>query len=211
MTMLGQTWLSAAVEFMGMWVVMMVAMMLPSLAPMLSTYRRSVHAVDETRLARLTTIVAVGYFTVWAAFGAAAYPLGVILGAAGMRWPAVARAVPVATGVTIVLAGCVQLTTWKSRQLGRCRDATCGRSLRPNARSAWRHGLHLGTHCSLCCSGFMTILLVTGVMDPGAMTVVAAAITFERLAPRPDRAARAAGVVAIATGALVIARALRVA
>ena len=54
----------------------------------------------------------------------------------------------------------------------------------------------------------MTILLVTGVMDLGAMAAVAAAITVERLAPRPEHAAFAAGVVVIAVGAFVIARAL---
>ena len=57
----------------------------------------------------------------------------------------------------------------------------------------------------------MAILLVTGVMDLGVMAMVAAAITSERLAPRPERAARATGVVAIAAGALLIAGALVVA
>jgi len=55
----------------------------------------------------------------------------------------------------------------------------------------------------------MAILLVTGVMDLGAMALVAAAITVERLAPSPERAARATGVVIVAAGAVVIARGLR--
>jgi predicted metal-binding membrane protein len=54
----------------------------------------------------------------------------------------------------------------------------------------------------------MTVLLVTGVMSLGVMAMVAAAITVERFAPRPERAARATGVVVIAAGVLVIARAL---
>jgi predicted metal-binding membrane protein len=74
--------------------------------------------------------------------------------------------------------------------------------------SAWRHGLHLGAHCSLCCSGLMMTLLVSGVMDLGVMVAVAAAITVERLAPRPGHVARALGVVVLTAGALVIARAL---
>jgi len=209
MRMPGQTWPGAAASFLGMWVVMMVAMMLPSLVSMLSSYRRSVGGTDEKRLGELTALAGAGYFSVWAAAGAAAYPLGVALGAAEMRWQALARSVPIATGVVLLLAGGLQLTAWKARQLAHCRDVPCcGRSPPPDARSAWRHGLHLGVHCVLCCSGFVAILLVAGVMDLGAMALVAAAITLERLAPRPERAARAAGVVVIAAGALVIARAL---
>jgi predicted metal-binding membrane protein len=114
-----------------------------------------------------------------------------------------------ATGALLLLAGCVQLTPWKVRQLTSCREApSCGRSLPPDAWSAWRHGLHLGVHCCLCCSGLMMILLAEGIMDLGVMVAVAAAITVERLAPNAKRAARAVGVVVIAAGAFAIARAL---
>jgi predicted metal-binding membrane protein len=208
MRMPGQTWLGASASFMGMWVVMMAAMMLPSLVLMLSRYRQSVRTVDGVRLGPLTALVGAGYFCVWSAFGAAAYPLGVLLGAAAMRSPALARSVPLSTGVVFLVAGCVQLTPWKARQLGRCRDAPgCGVSLPPDARSAWRHGLRLGLHCSLCCSSLMVVLLVAGVMDLGTMALVAAAITVERLAPSPGLAARAAGIAVIAAGALAITRA----
>jgi len=207
MTMSGQTWLGAAASFVGMWVVMMVAMMLPSLVPMLLRYRGSIRGPDETRLERLTALAGAGYLFVWAFFGAVVYPLGLVLTAAEMRCLALARSVPIATGVVLLLAGCVQLTAWKGRQLGHCRNApACGPSL--DARSAWQHGVRLGVRCSLCCFGFMMMLLATGVMDLGAMAVVTAAITVERLSPRPRYAARAAGVIAIAAGTLVIARVL---
>src|SRR5262245_44997554 len=57
MPMCGQTWLGAAASFLGMWVVMMAAMMLPSLVPMLSRYRASVGATGDTHLGRLTALV----------------------------------------------------------------------------------------------------------------------------------------------------------
>src|SRR5881628_3564101 len=79
MRMPGQTWPGAAASFLGMWVVMMVAMMLPSLVPMLQRYRRAVGGPGETRLGRLTVLVSVGYFFVWTVFGMAAFPLGVAL------------------------------------------------------------------------------------------------------------------------------------
>src|SRR5687767_15963162 len=69
MRMPGQSWPGAAASFLGMWVVMMVAMMLPSLVPMLGRYRLAVGSPGETRLGRLTTLVGVGYFTVWTVFG----------------------------------------------------------------------------------------------------------------------------------------------
>src|SRR5918999_3286808 len=75
MPMPGQTWAGAAASFLGMWVVMMVAMMLPSLVPMLRRYRRAVGRPGETRLGRLTALVGVAYFFMWTVFGIAAFPL----------------------------------------------------------------------------------------------------------------------------------------
>jgi predicted metal-binding membrane protein len=210
MGMSGQTWLGAAASFVEMWVVMMLAMMLPSLVSMLLRYRDSVRGSDQARLGRLTALAGAGYFLIWAIFGAAVYPLGLVSKAAEMRWPAVERSVPVATGLILLLAGCVQLSAWKARQLGLCRDAPACGELLSDARSAWQYGLGLGVRCILCCSGLMTILLATGMGNLGAMAIVTAAITVERFWPRPQHAARAAGVGIIAAGAVVIARALAV-
>jgi predicted metal-binding membrane protein len=122
MRMSGQTWPVAAASFLGMWIVMMVAMMLPSLVPMLRRYRRAVGGT-ETRLGWLTALAGVGYFAVWTVFGMAAYPLGVALAAIEMRQPAVARAVPIAVGVVVLIAGALQFTAWKAHHLVCCREA----------------------------------------------------------------------------------------
>lgn len=76
-----------------------------------------------------------------------------------------------------------------------------------NAGTAWRHGLRLGLHCCQCCFGQMVALLVIGVMDLRAMTVVTVAIAVERLAPSGERIARATGIAAIGVGLFLIARA----
>src|SRR5205807_8012380 len=186
MRMPGQTWPGAAASFLGMWVVMMVAMMLPSLVPMLWRYRQAVGRTGETRLGRLTVLVGVGYFFVWTVFGMAAFPLGVALAAVEMRLPALARAVPIAVGVIVLIAGALQFTAWKVHHLAYCRDAPGrGRTLPADAGTACRHGLCLGLHCSYCCAGLTTILLVVGVMDLPVM----AAITVERLARQGGQSA----------------------
>jgi predicted metal-binding membrane protein len=208
MRMPGQTWLGAATSFLAMWVVMMVAMMLPSLVPMLWRYRQAVVRTAETRLSRLTALVGVGYFFVWTVLGLAAFVFGIALAAVEMQEPALARAVPIAVGVVVLIAGFLQFTAWKGRHLAYCREAPeRGRALPSDAGTAWRHGLHLGLHCSQCCAGLMAILLVIGVMDLRAMAVVAAAITVERLARAGERVARVIGTVVVGAGLLLIARA----
>jgi predicted metal-binding membrane protein len=208
MRMPGQTWPGAAASFLGMWVVMMVAMMLPSLVPMLWRYRQAVAATTKARLGPLIALVGVGYFFVWTMSGVAVFPLGAALAAIEMGQPALARAVPIAVGATVLAAGALQFTAWKARQLACCREAPWRVPPLPaNAGTAWRHGLRLGLDCSRCCAGPMAILLVLGVMDLRTMAMVTAAITVERLAPASVRVARAIGAVGVAAGLLLIARA----
>jgi predicted metal-binding membrane protein len=211
MLMPGQTWLGAAASFLGMWIVMMVAMMLPSLTAMLWRYRQTVET-SEARLSLLTTLVGIGYFSVWTLIGTAAFPIGVALATIEMELPMLARAVPIATGVVVVIAGLLQFTAWKAHHLACCRTGSIdGRTLPANANTAWQHGLHLGLHCSYCCAGLTVILLVIGVMDLRAMTAVTAAITAERLAPAGEQVARAVGAAAVGTGLLLIGRAVGIA
>ena len=212
MRMPGETWTSAAASFLLMWIVMMVAMMLPSLIPMLWRYRQALAGIDTTRLGLLTALVGVSYFFVWTAFGMVAFPLGVALAEIEMRQPALARAVPIAVCVVVLIAGALQFTAWTARQLACCREAPCsgrwsGSTLSADSGTAWRYGLRLGLHCSYCCAGLTAILLVIGVMDLRAMAVVTAAITAERLAPAGERVARAIGGVVIAAALFWIARA----
>src|SRR5882762_143081 len=94
MRMPGQTWSGAAASFLGMWVVMMVAMMLPSLVPMLWRYRQAVGRAGDARLGWLTAFVGGGYFFVWAVLGVAVFALGVGLAAIEMRRSELAGAVP---------------------------------------------------------------------------------------------------------------------
>jgi predicted metal-binding membrane protein len=203
MRMPGQTWLAAAASFLAMWVVMMAAMMLPSLVPMLWRYRQAAATTDTAHLGGLTALVGAGYFSIWAVFGLAAFPLGVALAGVAMRLPAVARAVPAAVGAVVLIAGLLQFTAWKARQLECCRE-TPGYGLRADAVTAWRYGMRLGLRCCYCCVGLTVSLLVIGVMDLRAMAITTAAVNVERLAGK--RVARAIGAAVMAAGLALLAR-----
>jgi predicted metal-binding membrane protein len=208
MRMAGQTWFGAAASFLGMWVVMMTAMMLPSLIPALRRYREAIAGSAATYPGRLAALVGLGYFSVWTAIGLAVFPLGAALAAVEMHRLPLARAVPIGAGVIVAIAGALQFTAWKRRHVAGWPAPLDGRgSLAADAGAAWRHGVRLGFHCVRCCANLMAILLVLGIMDLRVMALVTSAITAERLAPAGDRIARVTGVVVIGTGVLLIARA----
>lgn len=214
----GQSWPDAAASFLGMWIVMMIAMMLPSVAPVLSRHRQGLGERGATQLNAMTALAGAGYFLVWTLIGLAAFPLGVALANLEMRSPAIARWMPVAAGVVVVMASALQFTAWKARQLACCRhssvvdhavraDSCCRSRAAPGAVDSLRFGLRLGMRCSYCCAGQTAVLLVLGVMDLRVMAVVTAATTLERLAPPGRLAAPAIGFIGILTGVLQIVHA----
>jgi len=208
MPMPGHTWLGAAALFIGMWVVMMVAMMLPSLVPTLWGYREMIGGAGETRRNWLTGLVGIGYFFAWTVFGIIVFPLGATLAQIEMQRPALARLVPIAIGVVVVIAGAFQFSVCKAHHLACCRKPSGRESALPaDAATAWRYGLRLGLHCIYRCAAFTAILLVIGVMDLRVMALVTAAITAECLASNSERVARAIGIVIVGVGLLLIARA----
>ncbi|MBS0222191.1 MAG: DUF2182 domain-containing protein [Proteobacteria bacterium] len=209
MRMCGQTWLVAAASFLGMWTVMMAAMMLPSLVPALWRYHEAVGRGGGTRLGWPTVLVGMGYFSVWIVVGLAIFPLGVALSAIELELPALARAVPIMTGGVVLAAGFLQFTLWKAHHLACCRMAPArGDRVPADAGTALRYGLGLGSHCVCCCANLTVILLVVGIMDLRVMAVVTAAITIERLLPAGERVARAMGVACGGAGLFLIVRAV---
>jgi predicted metal-binding membrane protein len=149
------------------------------------------------------TLAATGYFAVWTLCGVVVFPLGLALAELAMRMPSVSRAVPFATGVVVLIAGILQFTAWKKRQLACCRAAPW-RAHAAGAGAAWRQGLRVGVHCLNCCAGLTAVLLVLGVMELRAMVFVTIAIAAERLAPAGERVARGFGTAIIASGVYLI-------
>jgi predicted metal-binding membrane protein len=202
MPMCGQTWSGATISFLGMWMVMMVAMMLPSLTPVLWRYHQAAGA------ARLTALMGAGYLCVWAMVGLAVFSLGAALAEVAQQSPDLARAVPLAGSAVVLLAGALQFSPWKARHLACCRaESVRGYPLPAGAGMAWRHGLRLGLHCSQGSAGLTATLLVIGVMDLRAMAVITLATTLERLAPGGLRIVHGTGIVIVAAGLLLMVRA----
>lgn len=199
----GGSWPGAAAAFLGMWMVMMAAMMLPSLVPMLRHYRRAAGGAGATALGRLTLLAGAGYFSMWALAGAAVFVLGAVLAVLEPWLPSPAAGL--ATGLVVMAAGGLQFTPWKARHLAACRAAPiCSVALSADPATAWRYGLQLGRHCCCSCAGPMAVLLVVGMMDLAAMATVTAAITADRLAPAGDRVGQAVGGAIVLAGLLMI-------
>jgi predicted metal-binding membrane protein len=147
------------------------------------------------------------YFAVWSALGAIVFAGGTAFAQAAVAFPAVSRAVPLATGLVVLLAGAWQFTAWKARHLACCRPAIHrGTSTPADCLAPLRDGFRLGLHCCRACAGLTAILLAAGVMDWRAMAVITVAITGERLAPAGWHVEWAAGAVAVTAGALLINR-----
>ena len=196
MRMPGQSWASAAGDFMGMWLVMMAGMMLPVLAPALWQQHRALADIHSIRKAWLNLITGCGYFLVWSVAGLLIWVVGLWLADQTMQHLALAQHVPLLSAVVIMLAGLAQFTPHKARLLARC--AHC-HSHHTTTQSAWRQGVAHGWHCNLCCANLTLVLLVCGMMDWTVMLAITAAIVLERWSRR-TALIRAIGVVLLGMG-----------
>ena len=176
-------------------VAMMVAMMMPSLAPGLRRHHRHLRTIGIPSAGSRVSLFAAGYLTVWIL-------IGLVLFSVSTRMPSVTSW---SLGVVVLAAGLVQRSRWKAKQLVRCRE-TCVRS------HGWRSGCHLGVACALSCAAPMAVLFVAGPMDVRTMLLITVAITAERVAPGGVRIARLTGAAALVVGVLLcVAACVRIA
>jgi predicted metal-binding membrane protein len=169
------------------WVVMMAAMMFPSIAPMVLTYRRIHTRRREAGRARpaATSLFVSGYLISWTAFGLAAYGLIQLFRSLSidvLSWNDGGRYV---AGGVILAAAIYQLTPAKDACLTRCRsplDFVLG-YWRSGYGGALRMGIEHGAWCVGCCWALMAALFALGVMSVGWMVFVAALIATEKLLP----------------------------
>ena len=210
MVMPGQSLAGAAFVFLLMWQAMMIAMMLPSSWPTLELYSRVARHTGQRWPMFNTVLAAVGYFTVWGAFGAIAFAAGFEISRAAMFSPQLSRWVPAVAGVSLVFAGVWQLTPLKQSCLQHCRDPLMflGRAYKPGVWGGFRLGLHHGAFCAACCWALMLMQMVLGVMNLAVMTGVAAIIATEKLWRRGPLLARLVGALSIVVGTILVAHSI---
>jgi predicted metal-binding membrane protein len=193
--------------YLSTWVVMMAAMMFPSIAPMVLTYR-SVQSGRRGQGARVqtgtTAVFVAGYLVVWAASGLLAYAVlkaGRALDGGTLGWHEAGRWV--AAGILVAAAG-YEFTPLKNACLARCRSPLgfLVGSWRDGVGGAWRMGMEHGAWCLGCCWLLMVGLFALGVMSITWMIVVTMLIAAEKLLPlrRLGTAVVAAVLVALAVG-----------
>jgi len=185
--------------FVGVWVVMMGAMMFPSTAPTVALYARL--AGERRPLAPL--LFAAGYLVVWAAAGIAAFAGAEAAGGA-LSWDRAGRWV---AGGVLLAAAVYELTPLKDACLGRCRSPLgflLG-SWRAGPRGALQMGAKHGAWCLGCCWALMLSLFALGMMSVTWMAFVAGVVAFEKLVPWRRVAVYGTAAVLFALGVLMFA------
>jgi predicted metal-binding membrane protein len=194
--------------FLGVWVVMMAAMMFPSIAPMVVMHVR----IQEGRRERgqpvaigATTLFVAGYLVTWAVAGLLGYgilQLGKAVTGDVFAWD---NAGPYLAGGIIVAAAVYQLTPLKDVCLRHCRSPFMFlmKHWRPGRVGALRMGVIHGGWCVGCCWALMAALFALGVMSLGWMAFIAALIAFEKLLPWKALANRGIALLFLVLGLAV--------
>lgn len=193
--------------FLAAWIIMMIAMMFPTAAPMVLTF----HRVQAGKRGRGETFVSTWFFVaaymlLWGAMGALAFA-----GAAGAELIAAHAGMSAATaarigGALLLLAGAYQLSPLKDLCLAKCRTPMSFilTSWRDGQWGAVRMGLEHGVFCLGCCWLLFLALFPLGIMNIAAMAVVTLLIFAEKTLPSGERIAKLSGVVLLLYGAAVL-------
>jgi predicted metal-binding membrane protein len=189
--------------FVGVWVVMMAAMMLPSVAPTVALYSQMTRTASPARPLLFTG----GYLATWTLAGLVAFALaavGDLVAGDVLAWDRGGRWV---AGVVLIAAGVYELTPLKDVCLGKCRSPLgflLG-SWREGGRGAVEMGARHGAWCVGCCWALMASLFALGVMSVAWMAFVAALIAIEKLLPWRRAGTYGTAAVLLVLGVLVLA------
>ena len=196
-----------AALFIGLWGLMMVAVMAPSAAPMILMFAR----VQSSRSRRggpyvPTWIFTMAYIALWVATGAAAYGLAVGLDQLAQASPWLMENGARIGGALLVVAGIYQLTPAKEVCLEKCRSplSFLTNSWRDGYGGALRMGLEHGAYCIGCCWLLFLILFPLGMMNIVVVAAITALILAEKVLPAGNRLRYVAAAALIVYGAVVI-------
>jgi predicted metal-binding membrane protein len=195
------------VLFTAGWVLMMVALMLPSSIPLVLVFAAIVGRRPAP--AALVALLLAGYLVVWTAFGAAAWVLDRGIHAAVDAWPFLAAHLQLIIGTTLLAAGLWQFSPLRDRCLDECRSPLgfvmnrwAGRSVR---REAFRMGIAHGAFCVGCCWSLMLVMFGVGLGSLTAMLALGALTAVEKNLPWGRRLTRPLGVVLVLAAVFSVA------
>lgn len=201
-----QTWGAAdLLAVFVMWSIMMIAMMLPSAAPMILWFSKvNQHRQDNPHAC--TAMFVAGYVAVWAGFSVLATLAQWGLHAAALQSPLAATA-PASAGMLLILAGVYQYMPLKKACLVYCRSplSFLMTRWRPGLAGAFSMGVSHGIYCLGCCWLLMALLFVLGVMNLLWVAALALLVLLEKVVPGGLWIARGAGLLLIGWGAVLIA------
>ena len=191
------------------WVLMIVAMMLPSSVPLVLTF-----AAITSRRARpgmLVALLLAGYLVVWSGFGLAAWVLDRGIHAAVDALPWLAERPQLIMGATLAVAGLWQFSPLRERCLDECRSPlgfvmNHWRGVAP-PRESFRMGVAHGAFCVGCCWSLMLVMFAVGMGSVAAMLALGALTAVERNLPRGRRLTRPIGVALILLAVYAVASA----
>ena len=190
-----------------MWAVMMVAMMVPTAAPMILTFaaiRRKRHEQQGPFVP--TSVFVLAYMVIWAGFSALATLANWALHRDGFMTSMTGSTLPLVGGFFLAGAGVFQWTPLKHACLRRCRTPLgfLMTEWREGRRGAFIMGLRHGTFCVVCCWALMALLFVLGVMNLVWVAALAAFVLLEKVAPSRLRVSHVSGTFLIVWGAWMI-------
>ena len=190
--------------FTGMWLVMMVAMMLPSSYPTLLLHR-TVYRKRTPGASGGTFLFALSYFLVWTATGAFFYAAYVLVGSLRASFPHSGSMVLRAAGVALIVSGLYQWSRLKRACLKHCQNPLhfITEHWHDGQLGAIRMGAAHGIYCFGCCWGLMLILFIMGIMHLGWMAAIGALILVEKIVPSGKWISNAIGAVFVVVGLIV--------
>ena len=193
----------------SMWIVMMAAMMLPSIAPVLLLYGGTVRGGESpARAAGQTYALTLGYLTIWAVFSVGATVLQRVLARELLLSSMMVLSSRPASAGLLFVAGAYQLTPWKRACLQTCQSPLTFlmHKWRSGVGGAFRMGIEHGAYCLGCCWALMLLLFVGGVMNLFAIAAIAAFVVAEKLGWLGLQGTRITGACLIAAGAWMALR-----
>jgi predicted metal-binding membrane protein len=194
--------------FLGVWLVMVGAMMLPTVVPLVRLFVPVSGRAPRPAVVRAAFLT--GYLAVWTAFAGVA-----LLGDAGIhalfdRWSWLAARPELVLGGALVLAGAFQFSPLKNACLTACRNPVgfLWQHYRRGLAGAWRLGLRHGLSCLGCCWALMLLMFATGVGSLVWMIALTAVMVIEKTSRWGSRLVAPVGIALLVAGAAVSAPAV---